>query len=92
MKSMKKKKKKNKKIEYGKIEAPQGFDNPRNHKVRITMWIDGDLLLELKKRAGEVGAGYQTFAHKLLRDSVLEKDSIEARLARVEKALRLKAG
>lgn len=44
------------------------------------------------QRADEVGAGYQTYMHKLLRDIVMEKDSIERRLEKLEKALRSKAG
>ncbi len=43
-------------------------------------------------RAAEVGAGYQTYAQKILRDSVFENDSLEKRLERLEKALKIKAG
>lgn len=89
---MKSTKKRIKKIEYGSVEAPQGFDDPKNHKVRVTMWLDGDLLQELKKRASEVGAGYQTYTQKVLRDSVFEKESFEKRLEKVEKALKIKTG
>lgn len=89
---MKSTKKKSKKIAYGNIEAPEGFDDPKNHKVRVTMWMDGDLLMALKKRAEEVGAGYQTLAQKLLRDALTETESFAARLERIEKALKLKTG
>jgi len=89
---MKSTKKKNKKIEYGTVEAPEGFDDSKNHKVRVTMWLDGDLLNELRKRAGEVGAGYQTYTQKLLRDAVFETDSLAKRLERVEKVLKIKTG
>lgn len=89
---MKSIKKKSKKIEYGTVGAPEGFDDAKNHKVRVTMWLDGDLLEELRKRASEVGAGYQTFTQKLLRDAVFETESITKRLARVEKALKIKTG
>lgn len=89
---MKSTKKKSKKIIYGTVEAPEGFDDPKNHKVRVTMWMDGDLLRALKKRAEEVGAGYQTLAHKLLRDAVTETESFASRLERIEKALKLKTG
>ncbi len=89
---MKSTKKKNKKISYGAVEAPEGFDNPKNHKVRVTMWMDGDLLEALKKHAEEVGAGYQTLAQKLLRDAISETESFAARLERIEKALKLKTG
>ena len=89
---MKSTKRKNRKISYGNVEAPEGFDNPKNHKVRVTMWMDGDLLSALKKRAEEVGAGYQTLAQKLLRDAVEETESLAKRLERIEKALKLKTG
>lgn len=56
------------------------------------MWMDGDLLLALKKRAEEVGAGYQTLAQKLLRDAVSETESMAQRLERIEKALKLRTG
>lgn len=85
-------KKTNKKIEYGAIEAPDGFTDAKNHKVRITMWIDGDLLEKLKGQAAEVGAGYQTYAQKLLRDSVSKKNTLEKRVEKIEKALKIKAG
>ena len=85
-------KKATKKIEYGSVETPVGFDDPKNHKVRVTMWLDGDLLQELKKRAGEVGAGYQTYTQKLLRDAVFEKESFAKRIERLEKAMKVKTG
>lgn len=87
---MKSTKKKSKRISYGTVEAPEGFNDPKNHKVRVTMWMDGDLLMALKKRAEEVGAGYQTLAQKLLRDAVSETESLSQRLERIEKALKLK--
>lgn len=89
---MKSTKKKSKKITYGTVEAPEGFDDHKNHKVRVTMWMDGDLLLALKQRAEEVGAGYQTLAQKLLRDAISETESFSQRLERIEKALKLKTG
>ncbi|MBY0383647.1 hypothetical protein K2X05_00685 [bacterium] len=60
---------KNKKISYGKIEAPEGFDDPKNHKVRIAIWMDGDLFVALKKRAEKIGMDYRILAHNLLRES-----------------------
>jgi uncharacterized protein (DUF4415 family) len=80
------------KIEYGTVEAPDGFDDPKNHKVRVTMWLDGDLLDELRKRAAEVGAGYQTYTQKILRDCVFGTDSLAKRLERVEKVLKIRMG
>ncbi len=75
-------------IKYGRIEVPEGFDDVKNHKVRVTFWIDGDLLEELKRRSAEVGAGYQTFMHKMLRDAILEKPSLEQRVAKLESKMK----
>lgn len=39
-------------------------------KVRITTYIDSDVLDELKKKATSLGIPYQTFLNSLLRQSV----------------------
>jgi hypothetical protein len=43
-------KKKKKKIDLG----PE-YRDPKNARHRISFWMDGDLLAELKKRTDEVG-------------------------------------
>lgn len=74
------------------VDLGPEYQDPKNAKHRISFWMDGDLLAELKKRAVEVGAGYQTYMHKLLRDAVMEKESLGKRLEKLEKAMKARAG
>lgn len=67
-----------------RVDLGPEYLDPKNHKHRITMWIDGDLLAEIKARAADVGSPYQTLMQKLLRESV-QKPSIEKRLEALEK-------
>lgn len=74
----------NKKIKYSKNDRlNESFLDPKNQRHKITMWIDGDLLEELKKRAEDVGAGYQTFIHKILKEST-QKENLEQRISKLE--------
>jgi predicted DNA binding CopG/RHH family protein len=45
----------------------------REQKVRITTFIDGDILDELKAQASKEGLGYQTLLNQYLRSSVLKE-------------------
>ena len=58
--------------------------DPKNHKVRITSFIDGDVLLELKSRAEQQGTKYQTLLNQLLRDALKGSESVTERLKRIE--------
>ena len=40
---------------------------PQRRKTRITVYVDNDLLEELRKRADAAGRGYQTLMNELLR-------------------------
>lgn len=64
--------------------------DPKNHKVRITTWIDGDLLQHLKMKAEAEGTRYQSLLNKLLRDLLINQESdVQARLAAIEKRLKM---
>lgn len=65
----------NKKIQYGNVELEEGFEDPKNHKLKITMWIDGDILLELKKRATKSKGRYQTLMNEILREYLFNEKS-----------------
>ena len=67
MKSIKKKK-----VNYGK-EDVLGEDefNPKHAKFRMTMYIDLDVLDEIRKRAAARGLPYQTYINQMLRDTTL---------------------
>lgn len=60
--------KNNPKIVLGNVELPDGFLDRKNHKLRITTFIDGDIYDELQKRAAALGGKYQSLLNKLLRD------------------------
>src|SRR5258708_33277082 len=62
---------------------------PRNCKVRVTMYLDGDIVEHFKARAARPdAAGYQTQINSALRAS-MENDSSEAGYERVVKDDRL---
>jgi predicted DNA binding CopG/RHH family protein len=85
---MKSSKVKKSKIRYGtKDVLDESYRDLKNHKHRISMMIDGDLLEAIKDRAAEVGAPYQTLMQKMLRDALEKTSSVEKRLDRIEKIL-----
>ena len=43
---------------------------PPPGKTRITLWLDDDLIEELRRRAGEKGIGYQTEINRVLRETL----------------------
>ncbi len=83
MKSTKKTKNK-----YGPIDLlpPDAF-NKKDTKFRVTMFIDLEVLEEVRKRAKEQGLPYQTYINHFLRTSHLdsnEKQSLETRVSSLE--------
>ena len=57
------------------------YSDPQNHKVKITTYIDGDILLELKTRAKIHGGKYQSYLNKILRDALfVEKEGLEQKV------------
>ncbi len=76
------------KMKYGKKDLlDESYLDPRNHKVRITSFIDGDLLAELKSRAEQQGTKYQTLMNQLLRQALKDSESLAERLKKLEKAV-----
>ena len=76
------------KIKYGKKDLLNESDlDPKNHKVRITSFIDGDVLVELKARAEQQGTKYQTLLNQLLRQALKDSKSMSERLQRLEEAV-----
>ena len=65
----------NKKIKIGKVDLGHEYEDEKNQKLRITMWIDGDIYDELNKRAksGEGKGRYQTLMNEILRQVLFEK-------------------
>jgi hypothetical protein len=64
-----------KKIKYGtKDVLPSGKFDPKKSKVRISLFVDGDLLMEFKEAAKHSQHGeYQTLMREKLRESVFGK-------------------
>jgi hypothetical protein len=65
------------KIKYGDVDIPSDTFEPENLKVRITTFIDGDLLEECRRQARKLGIGYQTLINMKLREIVLGKTQSE---------------
>ena len=84
--------KQNKKIKHGSVGLGPEYLDPKNQKHRVTFWMDGDLKDELIRQANQLGAGYQTYMHKLLRDVVFKNTSLGDRVEKLEKALKNKTG
>ena len=55
------------KKEYDLRKGKRGSVIPQRGKTRITVYVDSDVLDELRKRADAAGRGYQTLMNELLR-------------------------
>ena len=67
--------------------------NPKNVKIRISMFVDGDILDAAKKLAKQRGdIGYQTLINQKLREIFLDEESVEDRLSRLEEIVLKKHG
>lgn len=68
-----------KRLPRGSIKAKPGATNPKNCKVKITAYIDADVLGYFKKRAEQPNAApYQTQINNELR-KVMENGTTDAR-------------
>lgn len=63
---------------------------PENVKANITIRLSGDLLNAYREEAAKLGIGYQTLMQIKLKEGL--EHSLEKRLAKLEKALKVKAG
>ena len=89
---------KNNKIIYSKEDklSMDEFEK-KNTKVRITTFIDIDVLEQLKEEAATTGKKYQTLLNEKLREIVFEEETIKSTLSDINKRLtkvekRIKAG
>lgn len=75
-----------------RIEGPRlSASQRKTAKVRITTYLDADLLEELKKLSQQSGGKYQSLLNQLLRNTLQKEGGILSRLQRLEKAV-FKAG
>ena len=61
---------KSKKLKYGKTDVDLSNLDPREIKVRISTFVDGDVLKKLKVHAQKTGLKYQTLLNSVLRKYV----------------------
>jgi len=79
------------KIRYGNVEVSDDELAPEAVRRRISIMVPEDVLARLQKRAQREGLPYQTLMNQILRDATRGKNSIAARLERIEKAVRRRA-
>ena len=88
----------NNKIVYSrKDKLSEDEFEKKNTKVRITTFIDVDIVEKLKEEAAVSGKKYQTLLNEKLREIVLEEETIKSTLSDINKRLtkvekRIKAG
>lgn len=61
----------------------------KRKKIKITVNVDQDVLLELRKMAKQSGTPYQSLLNHLLKESVTSKRNEKSRLDRLEKEVEL---
>lgn len=91
MKSTKIKKAKNAKIKYGKVSLPKDAFNPRETKFRVTMFLDLDVLDQIREDAHKKSLPYQTYINQLLRERVLGNE-MEEQIRKIVREELAKAG
>jgi uncharacterized protein (DUF4415 family) len=64
---------KKKGIRYGNIEIPDEAFKTQNVKLKVTAYLDLDIVQELKKEALKTGSKYQTLMNQKLRDTIFGK-------------------
>ena len=63
---------------------------PENIKANITIRVSGELLNAYRAEAEKLGIGYQTLMQIKLKEGL--ENSLEKRLEKLEKAMKVKAG
>ena len=72
----------------GKIKSKSQVDEAlKEQKILTSIRLDKDLVEAAKERAAEEGVGYLTWLNKKLRESVLNEESLEERVKKLEKAV-----
>ena len=76
---------KKKDIQYGDVEVdlPSTW-NSSETKVRITTFLDEDLLIKIKEEAKAQGKKYQSLLNERLREVFMGEESLETRLKKLE--------
>ncbi len=65
----------NKQINYGKKDVVTEELDISKAKVKVSMFLDGDLLVEIKEQAKISGVKYQTFINQTLRQIFMDEST-----------------
>jgi hypothetical protein len=79
-----------KKIKTGNIEIGPDEFNPKHSKFRVNMFVDLDVVEEIRRVAAQRNIAYQTLINQKLREIFLHEETLEDRVARLEKLLKKK--
>ncbi len=60
----------------------------RSKKIKITINVDEDSLVLLRKMSSETGAPYQKLLNQILKEGLSKRSEAESRLDRIEKELK----
>jgi predicted DNA binding CopG/RHH family protein len=73
-----------KKIKTGKVEIGPDEFNSKKGKFRVNMFVDLDVVDEIRRIAAKRHIPYQTLINQKLREILMNEQSLEDRLARIE--------
>lgn len=59
----------------------------KSKSVKITINIDGDSMVELKRLSEQTGVPYQRLLNRLLKEGLAKNESMETRLSKLEAEL-----
>ncbi len=74
-----------KKIKTGKVEIGPDEFNPKKGKFRVNMFVDLDVVDEIRRVATKRRIPYQTLINQKLREIFMNETSLEDRVAHIEK-------
>ena len=80
-----------KKIKTGKVEIGSDEFNPKNGKFRVNMFVDLDIVDEIRKVASKRNIPYQTLINQKLREVFLSEATLEDRVTSLEKLFKKRA-
>lgn len=73
------------KIKTGNVEIGPDEFNPKKGKFRVNMFVDLDVVDEIRKIAAKRHIPYQTLINQKLREIFMNETTLEDRVAKIEK-------
>jgi predicted DNA binding CopG/RHH family protein len=80
-----------KKIKTGNIEIDADEFNPKHSKFRVNMFVDLDVVDEIRRVAAQRNIPYQTLINQKLREIFLDEATLEDRVSKLEKLVKKRA-